>query len=132
MNEQNIHLLDLPIEILFIILKKLNNMDVLYSLLGINNQRLDFIVHDKIFSNILDFVSILSTDEISDRKLNRFCTEIIPRIHHNVKCLILDSVSIDRILPAADYPNLLQLKLFNFNKEIVSRYFKGNQFTYIF
>jgi hypothetical protein len=37
----------------------------------------------------------------------------------------------ERILRVADYPNLIQLKLFNFNKEIVSCYFKGNEFTYI-
>ena len=41
MNQCNINLLDLPNEILLIILKKLDNMDVLYSLLDVDNQRLD-------------------------------------------------------------------------------------------
>jgi hypothetical protein len=134
MSQRDIHLLDLPNEILFNILKKLNNMDVLYSLLDINNQRLHIIAQDEIFTNILNFVSISSTNDISsisNRKLDRFCTEILPQIHHNVKCLILESVSIERILIAAEYPNLTQLKIFNFKEEIMSRYFKGNEFTYI-
>ncbi|CAF3929800.1 unnamed protein product [Rotaria sordida] len=128
MSQRDINLLDLPNEILFNILKKLNNMDVLYSLLDINNQRLHIIAQDKIFTNILNFVSILSTNDnssISNQKLNRFCFEILPQIHHNVKCLILELVSIERILLAGEYPNLTQLKIFNFNKEIMSRYFKA-------
>lgn len=129
MSQRDINLLDLPNEILFNILKKLNNMDVLYSLLDINNQRLHIIAQDKIFTNVLNFISLLSPNDsssISNRKLDRFCFEILPQIHHNVKCLILESVSIERILHAAEYPNLTQLEIFNFNKEIMSRYFKGN------
>ncbi|CAM2727532.1 unnamed protein product [Rotaria socialis] len=47
MNRSNVHLLDLPNEILLTILRKLNNMDVLYSLLDINNGRLDIIMQEK-------------------------------------------------------------------------------------
>lgn len=131
MTQRDIHLLDLPNEILFNILKKLNNIDVLYSLLDINNQRLHIIAQDKIFTNVLNFVFISSTNDISNRKLDRFCIEILPEIHHNVKCIIAESVSMERILLAAEYPNLTQLKIFDFNEEIVLRYFKGKEFTYI-
>ena len=50
---------------------------------------------------------------------------ILPRIHSNVKSLILESGSMERILLAADYPNLTELKLFNFTDKIFARYFKG-------
>ena len=40
MNQYKVNLLDLPNEILLIILKKLDNMDVLYSLFDLNNERL--------------------------------------------------------------------------------------------
>jgi hypothetical protein len=120
---------------LFLILKKLENIDVLYSLLGINNQRLDIIAQEQIFSNILNFVSMSqSTDEISsisDSILNQFCISILPRIHRNVKSLILESGSMECILGASHYPNLTELKLFNFNKAIVSRYFMGKIFMCI-
>jgi hypothetical protein len=134
MNQHNVHLLDLPSEILFLILRKLDNIDVLYSLLGINNQRLDIIAQEQMFSNILNFVSIsLSTDEISSISgliLDRFCISILPRIHQNIKSLVVESVSMECILGAGNYPNLNELKIFNFNKGIVSRYFMGKIFIF--
>ncbi|CAF3672351.1 unnamed protein product [Rotaria sp. Silwood1] len=126
MNQHNIRLLDLPNEILFLILKKLDNIDVLYSLLGINNQRLNIIAQEQNFTNILNFVSISqSTDEISSISaaiLNRFCIDILPRIHKNVKSLSIESIYLEYILGAGHYPNLTELKLFNLNKEIFLRY----------
>lgn len=127
-------LLDLPNEILFLILRKLRNVDVLYSLLGINNQRLEIIAQQQIFTNILNFVCISqSTDEISEIStsiLDRFCISILPRIQINIKSLILESVSMERILRTANYPNLTTLKIFNFNKAIVERYFMGKLFMF--
>ncbi|CAF4057254.1 unnamed protein product [Rotaria sp. Silwood1] len=133
MNQHNVHhLLDLPNEILFLILRKLENIDVLYSLMNINNQRLHDIVQDQVFTNILNFVLVLqSTDEISSISgsiLDRFCVDILPRIHENVKSLTVDSVSMERILGAGNYPNLTEFKLYNFNKSIVSHYFTGKIF----
>ncbi len=132
MNQHNVHLLDLPNEMLFLILKKLDNVDVLYSLLGVNNQRLEIVAQKQIFTNILNFVSISqSTGEISSISgsiLDRFLIDILPRIHKNVKSLILESVSMECILRAGNYPNLTKLKIFNFNKAIVSRYFMGKIF----
>ncbi|CAF1550138.1 unnamed protein product [Rotaria sp. Silwood1] len=126
MNQYNVGLLDLPNEILLIILKKLSNMEVLYSLMDVHDQRLDIIIQEKTFTNTLNFVLTTLTHDIfspTDTIVDRFCTTILPRIHHNVKCLIVDSISMERILLVADYPNLTELKLFNFNRKIVSRYF---------
>ncbi|CAF2118816.1 unnamed protein product [Rotaria magnacalcarata] len=132
MSQRIAHLLDLPIEILFLILKKLDNIDVLYSLFGINNQRLDIVAQQQIFSNILSFVAISqSTDDIcsiSDSILNRFRIDILPRIQQNVKSLSVESASIECILGSGIYPSLTELEIFNFNREIVPRYFTGEIF----
>ncbi len=125
MNQSNIHLLDLPNEIVLIILKKLDNMDLLYSLFGINNERLDILIQDRVFTNILNFV----TSSMTDVKLDRFCSYILPRSHHCIKKLILDATSMKRILLAGDYPNLTYLELLNFEQEINFRYFKGKDLT---
>jgi hypothetical protein len=129
MNSHHAHILDLPNEVLFIILKKLDNIDVLYSLLGINNQRLDILVQERIFSTVLNFVSTAETNDkicsIPDSMLDRFCLSILPRVHENVKSLIVEPISMECILRAGDYPNLTELKLINFNKEIVSCHFIG-------
>jgi hypothetical protein len=130
MNQSTVTLLNLPTEILLIILKKLNNMDVLYSLLDVDNQRLDTIVSDKTFTKSLNFVLTTTTDEllpITGSIIDQFCINILPKIDHNVKSLTLDSGSMERILLAAYYPNLTELKLFNFNDKIVSRYFIGKK-----
>ena len=132
MDQHSVNLVDLPNEILFLILRKLSNVDVLYSLLNINNQRLETIAQQEIFTNILNFVSIpRSNDEIpsiSVSMLVRFCASILPRIHTNVKTLIVESGSMESILRAAIYPNLTKLKIYNFNQAIVSRYFMGEFF----
>ncbi|CAM2728242.1 unnamed protein product [Rotaria socialis] len=118
MNPSDAHLLDLSNEILLIVLRKLNNIDVLYSLLDINNGRLDIIAQENTFTNVLNFVH---TDNNS--LIDRFCIYILPRIHHNIKYFILEPVFMERILRAAVYPNLTELKLFNFEQQIASKYF---------
>ncbi len=130
MTLDSFHLFDLPNEIWFLILKKLDNMDVLYSLLGINNRELNDLVQDKAFTSILSFVSMSSADDIcsiSGRILDRFCLDILPKIHYNVKCLVLDSISMEAILLAGNYPTLREIQLFNFNQEILSRCFIGKK-----
>ena len=118
MNRSSVHLLDLPDEILLIILKKLDNIDVLYSLLDINNGRLNILAQENTFTNIIKFVSI---DDISF--IDRFCNDILPRIHHNVKCFILDPVLMRCILLATDYPNLNKLIINRFEQKIALNYF---------
>ncbi|CAF3504800.1 unnamed protein product [Rotaria socialis] len=118
MNRSNVHLFDLPDEILLIILNKLNNIDVLYSLLDINNGRLNVLAQENTFINILKFVSIDDTSLI-----NRFCIDILPRIHRNVKCFIFDPIFMERILLTTDYPNLIELEIHNFHEEIALNYF---------
>ncbi|CAF3173654.1 unnamed protein product [Rotaria sp. Silwood2] len=125
MNQVGIQLFDLPNEILLIILKKLDNVDVLYSLFCIN-KRLNFLTENYQFTNSLKLVSISSPDNVSsfaDRVLDRFCKQILPKIDHNIKSLVLEPLSMGKILFAANYPNFSELKIFNFNKSIVSCYF---------
>jgi len=128
MNQSDVGLLDLPNEILLIILKKLDNIDVLYSLFDVDNERLDIIIQENTFTNTLNFVLKTLTDDIfslTDSMVDRFCKNILPRINQNVKSLILDSLSMKPILQAADYPNLTELTLYNFNDKILSHYFTG-------
>jgi hypothetical protein len=75
-----------------------------------------------------------STDDdisrLSDSILDCFSINILPRIHHNVTHLTLESISMERILSAGNYPNLNYLKLFNFREEIALYYFKGKYLMY--
>ncbi len=130
MRQSNVTLLDLLDEILLIILKKLNSMDVLYSLLDIDNQRLDILLREEVFTKSLNFILKKITDDvlsIADSTLDRFCINILPKIDYNIKSLILESGSMERILLAADYPNLTELKLYNVNDHIVLHHFTGKK-----
>jgi hypothetical protein len=122
MNRTDIHLLDLPVEILLKILRKLNNMDVLYSLVGIEG--LDLLVQDDTFTNTLNFV-FTDNDSIKESMLNRFCNSILPRIESNIKCLVLETTTMDRILRVGIYPNLTQLKISRFHANSFSDFCTG-------
>ena len=127
MNFRHMNLLDLPSEILLLILKKLNNIDVLYSMFGIDHQH-DILLTDNTFTNTLNFVLTTTNDDITpfpDGTINRFCKNILPKIDQSIKYLILDYLSMKIILQSANYPNLTQLKLFNFDDNIVEEYFNG-------
>ena len=120
MSVSRINFIDLPGEILYIILDQLDNVDVLYSLFGIKNKRLDIIVRDHIFSNILNLTKIINNARIFDR----FRNYIIPQVRSNVNCLIVDSSSIEHIY----YPNLNHLILINFQRDNSLDQFQGKKF----
>ncbi len=104
MSQSDINLLDLPNELLFIILNKLGNVNALYSLLDLINKRFNSLLQDNIFTNTLKLTKTTSdydnNSSLDDPILDRFCSDILPRIHLNVKHLTLNSKSMKRILLA--------------------------------
>jgi hypothetical protein len=113
MEDFSIKLSDLPNEMLTFILRKLSNVEVLCSIIGVN-QRLNTIAYDSIFTSQLTlyFVDELISP-LPDPILDRFCLQILPQIHHQIKWLNLESRSMERILLATNYPNLNGLGLYN-------------------
>ncbi|CAF4820389.1 unnamed protein product [Rotaria sp. Silwood1] len=113
---------DLPDEILMIIFKKLNNLDILYSFHGVN-KRLNKIIQDPIFTSHLTFVEWSSYNFIDllscNTILNRFCLQILPEIHNQIKWLDLESSSMKHVLRVAHYPNLDSLALYNTDEESI-------------
>ena len=128
MDKTSTNLVDLPYEILFMVFKYLDNMNVLYSLSNTGNQRLDRLVKDETFTKTLNFIVKTSTNDvcpISDLLLNQFCVDILPKIDYNVKSIILDAGSIERILCAATFPNLTELTVFNLHVKFIFHHFIG-------
>ncbi|CAF3801655.1 unnamed protein product [Rotaria sordida] len=58
-----------------------------------------------------------STYPLPDPVLDRFCLQILPKIHCNIKWLNLESSSMKRILLATNYPILYGLGLYNIDVE---------------
>jgi hypothetical protein len=130
MHYSAVNILDLCDEILLVILNKLSNINVLYSLIGVN-RTLDRLAQDITFTQSIDLVGISSNEHI-DSILDRFCVDIIPRIQHNIECLILDPLSIDRVLCIGNYSKLHKLTLVNLQLEVASRIFNGMSPCHLF
>ncbi|CAF1444801.1 unnamed protein product, partial [Rotaria sordida] len=114
-----VQLTDLPDEILITIFKKLANIEVLYSIVGVN-KRLNKIAYDFVFTNNLAL--LMSTLDgfvysLHDPILDRFCLHILPEIHQKIKWLELESQSMEHILLATNYPNLCGISLYNIEPE---------------
>ncbi|CAF3535389.1 unnamed protein product [Rotaria socialis] len=127
MDISNVSILDLPDEILLTIFKKLNNIDLLYSLMGIS-QKLDRFACDFYFTKDVDLTTVSSNDTSNSRlnvMVDRFCTYILPRIHNNVACLSVQASLFQRILHSSNYPNLRKLTLINLDIDTASHMFNS-------
>ena len=123
MENSTVQLMDLPDELLLMIFKHLDNREMLLSLMGVH-VRLDEIISDPIFTKCLTLMR-LSMDNViyplARRKLDRFCSEILPRIGEQVKGINADGFSMERILLAGQYPNLSGLGIYNITEEAFHR-----------
>ena len=123
MNHSSVQLMNLPDELLLIILKKLDTVDVLLSLMG-SVVRLDQIVRDPCFTAEIDLIKLHDDERCAqaDTCIDRFCSDILPVIHHQIKWLKVQSTLMERILLAADYNNLSQLDIFIPHEEPILRF----------
>lgn len=125
-----VNIMDLPDEILIIIWNKLSNIDVLYSFLNVN-RRFDKLVRDKMYTRSIELIKNNCEDEdncsLSDQILDRFCFDLLPQIHNIIERFVLESFSMEKILYAADYPQLRQLTLVNFTQELAIRVLAGRK-----
>ncbi|CAF1424026.1 unnamed protein product [Rotaria sordida] len=141
LSSNDIHILDLPDEMLRAIFNKLNMADMLYSLVDVN-QRFDRLALDSLYIYHLDF-SIEAFNNYNSSTythiLDRICSKILPRINQKVTKLTVDPLSMERILGAIDYSQLHSLSFVNFEPKILSRHLTdktmlhllANQITHI-
>jgi len=136
-NNNHLNILDLPDEILFIIFEKLNTIDVLGSLVDVN-QRFNRLALDPLhicnlnMTNMMTINSLYNqTSSIDAQVLSKICQKILPRIHHQVHKLTVDQYSMEQILLAGDYPQLYSLSLINCDEEILYQSLTGMIFNFV-
>ncbi|CAF4401858.1 unnamed protein product, partial [Rotaria socialis] len=118
-------LIDLPDEVLLLILKNLDNIEVLYLFIDLN-KRFNKLVHDSIFTNHLTMIRCSSNgsfDRLDEQIHDRFCSQILSSIHHNIKWLDVECSFMEDVLLCTSYPNLSGLDLYNIAKNIALRIF---------
>src|SRR5690349_20318873 len=134
-NNKYLNILDLPTEILLIIFKKLNMVDVLYSLVDVN-QRFDQLILDPLYIHSLDMTSMKMKSffdriySIDNQVLDRICQTILPRIHHQVNELIAEQHSMEHVIHTINFPQLYSLSLIDFQEEILLNYLMGKLFNF--
>jgi hypothetical protein len=135
--KDNINLLELPDEILFIILKKLNIIDVIYSLVDVR-RRFEGLIVDPHYTRNLDLTDIMTVSSmcnqissIDTQVLERTCQKILPQIHHQVHQLTVEQYSMKQVLLAGNYPQLYSLSLINFEEKTLYQYLKGMIFNFL-
>ncbi|CAF2806024.1 unnamed protein product [Rotaria sp. Silwood2] len=125
MNNSIVSIIDLSDEILLTIFKKLDNFDVLYSLVGVN-KKLDNVACDIDFTRSVDLMTI-SLNGVADPGTNaildRFCMHILPHIHNKVECLTVEACFLHRVIHAGNYLNLRKLTLVNLQLSVASHIF---------
>ncbi len=136
LNNNHFNIIDLPDEVLLIILKKLNTIDLLHSLVDVN-RRFDRLVFDSLYILDLDMTDIMTINSLYDQTsidpqiLPRICEKILPWIHHQIQKLTSEQYSLKQILLAANYPQLYSLSLINFQEEILYQYLTGMAFNFV-
>ena len=136
-HNNRLNILNLPNEILLIIINKLNMVDVLYSLVDVNERFDHLVLHSSYIHNlnIIDMTTINSCFDgifiIHNHVLNRICEKILPRIHLQIKELTVDQHSIQRILCIVHYPQLYSLSLVNFREKWLFQYLTGIVLNFI-
>jgi hypothetical protein len=127
MSDSTINIVHLPDEILLTIFNKLSHIDMLYSLVGVN-RKLDTVAYDINFTRTVD-LTMASSNQMNDSLINnRFCMQILPRIHHHVECLTVRGCFLERVLHASTYPNLRKLIIVDLELNVGSRIFNGMSF----
>jgi hypothetical protein len=128
MDHSIVSIMDLSDEMIIKIWNNLNKIDVIYSFVGVN-KRFNKLVRDPIYTRSIQLIKVNSTTNyscaLSDRIIDRYCSDILPEIHHLIECLTMESRSIERILLSGDYPHLYKLTLVKIRQDFALHYFTG-------
>jgi hypothetical protein len=135
-NSDCLNILDLPNEVLFSIIEKVNMVDVLYSFVD-TAQRFNQLIFAPFYIHKLNLTSVKikscfdRTFSVDDQILHKICTNILPQIYDQINELIVEQCSMERILQTINYPALYSLTLIDFSEQKLLNYLSGNLFKII-
>ena len=113
----NVELLDLPDEILLMIIRQVKPLvELLSSFIGVGNARLDNLILDR---SRCSSINLTFDFQCSPRRMvmDRFFSHVLPCIHHNIESLALNFKHLSYVsviafrTPERHFPNLSQLKI---------------------
>ncbi|CAF1626699.1 unnamed protein product [Rotaria sp. Silwood1] len=123
-NNNDINILDLPDEMLLIILSKLDMVDIFYSLVDLN-KRFNQLVFDPLYIHHLDLRSKTfkkHNSSVDNQVFDQIRTKVLPRIHYKVNKITVTLPFMEFIFNTVDYPQLHSLSIVNFQQETLLQY----------
>jgi hypothetical protein len=127
LSSNDINIFDLPDEMLRAIFNKLNMVDILYSLVDVN-QRFNRLALDSLYIYHLDFVvkqSDIYNSSVDFNIIKGICKKILPRINEKVNKITVEPLSMERVLGAVHYPQLHSLSVINIQDKIFLQHLAG-------
>ncbi|UJR12716.1 hypothetical protein I4U23_016890 [Adineta vaga] len=125
MNNSVVGMMNLPDELIMKIWNSLTNIDVLYSFIGVNYS-FNQLLHDQTYTRSIELTKKDMESSLFDSIIDRFCLVILPEINQYIECFILELISMERILLAADYPCLNKIVFTQISEDFILRYFTNN------
>ncbi|CAM4927024.1 unnamed protein product [Rotaria socialis] len=107
-NNNDINIFDLSDELLLYIFNKLHTIELLYSLVNVN-QRFDRLVFDSFYTHHLDLTVrplCYYTSPVNTQIFDRIRTQVLPRIHQKLNKITVDPLSMECILGTIYYSEL--------------------------
>ena len=127
--------MDLPRELIMKIWNNLNNIDVLYSFVGVN-QSFNRLIRDQTYTRSLQLteksVQTNRYSSLPDSIIDRFCLFILPEINQHIECLILEPFSMERILLSCTYPRLYKIIFTQIGEDFIINHFTGEISPFFF
>ncbi|CAF1285114.1 unnamed protein product [Rotaria sp. Silwood1] len=120
----DINILDLPDEMLLIILSKMDMVDIFYSLVDLN-KRFNQLVFDPLYIHHLDLRSKTfknHNSSVDNQVFDQIRTKVLPRIHYKVNKITVTLPFMEFIFNTVDYPQLHSLSIVNFQQETLLQY----------
>jgi hypothetical protein len=124
MNDSIVGIMDLPDEMIIKIWNNLNNIDVLYSFVGVN-KRFNKLIRDVVYTRSIQLTEKEKYRSLPDSMIERYCLDILPSIHSCIECLILEPFSMERIFLSCEYPRLRKLIFTKIREDFIFRHFTG-------
>ncbi|CAM4963719.1 unnamed protein product [Rotaria socialis] len=128
LNNNDINIFDLSDELLLYIFNKLHTIELLYSLVNVN-QRFDRLVFDSFYTHHLDLTVrplCYYTSPVNTQIFDRIRTQVLPRIHQKLNKITVDPLSMECILGTIYYSELNSLSLVNFQSETLLQHLTGD------
>lgn len=131
-NKNDMNILDLPDEMLLAIFRKMNMIDVFYSLVDVN-RRFHGLVLDLLcifHLNLTNQTLLNEKSTVANQLVDRICEKLLIRSHQKINKLTVQPITMKCVLLPINYSQLYSLSLVNFEQKMLLQNLTGIFFIF--